>query len=97
MNPYPFEDTKEMEDYLSYAEWSVYDDMPVDKKTRWLMERLDSPEFLNAVIRSNNEKIKELEEEISLLNEKLNAPLMLKIKWKLASLMNKLPKIRIEW
>jgi uncharacterized coiled-coil protein SlyX len=58
-----------------------------------IMEHLKDPKYLNQVIAEQDLKINELEDTIY----KLKAPIMLKIKWKLASLMNKLPKIRIEW
>jgi len=58
-----------------------------------LKKKLNDPAHLNLVIREQDEKIDRLEDTIY----KLRAPLMLKIKWKLATLINKLPKIRIEW
>ena len=86
-----------MRELLNWKDYCTHENMSSDKQQRWLLERLNSPEFLKDVITQKNAVIVELKETIISLNKELNAPLMLKIKWKLASLMNKLPKIRIEW
>jgi hypothetical protein len=84
MNPYPYRESKWMKDYMDFDK-----SMSLEN----IMEHLKDPKYLNQVIAEQDLKINELEDTIY----KLKAPIMLKIKWKLASLMNKLPKIRIEW
>ena len=84
MNPFPYSDLKSMSNYMDFEKSMTLED---------IMEHLNDPQYLNQIIKEQNEKIERLEDTIY----KLKAPLMLKIKWKLASLMNKLPKIRIEW
>tara|TARA_B100001094_G_scaffold52795_1_gene48259 strand:+ start:586 stop:852 length:267 start_codon:yes stop_codon:yes gene_type:complete len=88
MNPYPYGESKWMTDYMDFGTAQSTEEMLEELK-----KKLNDPAHLNLVIREQDEKIDRLEDTIY----KLRAPLMLKIKWKLATLINKLPKIRIEW
>lgn len=84
MNPYPYGESKWIDDYMDFDKIMNEDE---------IFEMLNSPDYLKHVIKEQDNKINSLEDTIY----KLKAPITLKIKWKLASLMNKLPKIRIEW
>ena len=88
MNPYPCGESKWMTDYMDFDRPQSTEEMLEDLK-----KKLNDPAHLNLVIQDQDKRIDELEDTIY----KLKAPLMLKIKWKLATLINKLPKIRIEW
>ena len=88
MNQYPYGESKWMSDYMDFDTPQSTEEMLEELKRKF-----EDPEFLNQVVAEQNAKIDKLEDTIY----KLKAPIMLKIKWKLASLMNKLPKIRIEW
>tara|TARA_B110000467_G_scaffold159590_1_gene177478 strand:+ start:10813 stop:11079 length:267 start_codon:yes stop_codon:yes gene_type:complete len=88
MNPYPYGESKWMTDYMDFDRPQSTEEMLEDLK-----KKLNDPAHLNLVIQDQDKRIDELEDTIY----KLKAPLMLKIKWKLATLINKLPKIRIEW
>tara|TARA_R110002096_G_scaffold255618_1_gene448888 strand:+ start:71 stop:337 length:267 start_codon:yes stop_codon:yes gene_type:complete len=88
MNPYPYGESKWMTNYMDFDRPQSTEEMLEDLK-----KKLNDPAHLNLVIQDQDKRIDELEDTIY----KLKAPLMLKIKWKLATLINKLPKIRIEW
>ncbi len=88
MNPYPYGESKWMTAYMDFDSFQSTEEMMED-----LRRKLNDPAHLNLVIKEQDAKIDRLEDTIY----KLKAPLMLKIKWKLATLINKLPKIRIEW
>ena len=88
MNPYPCGESKWMTNYMDFDRPQSTEEMLEDLK-----KKLNDPAHLNLVIQDQDKRIDELEDTIY----KLKAPLMLKIKWKLATLINKLPKIRIEW
>ncbi len=92
MDPYPYSKSKWMDDYMDF-------DQGMSEEEIYIMteKMLNSPAYLNNVITSLNKKIERLEDEIDSLEDRLNATLIVKIKWKIASLINRLPKIRIEW
>ena len=88
MDPYPYSKSKWMDDYMNFDQA-----MSEEGIFMQIEETLNSPAYLKHVIKEQDNKINSLEDTIY----RLKAPITLKIKWKLASLIDRLPKIRIEW
>ena len=87
MRDKPYEESKWMTDYISFEKAETEKEM-VER----VLKMLDSKEHLKQVIADQDEKIDRLEGELY----ELKAHWTLRLKWKIATLLNKIPRYTIK-